>query len=954
MHPLKLPLPGYSSTQEPIVDSSHSRKISMETINEDVVLDGKLVVEEQKSSISTPSSNEVSSLNQLTVTTDLIHKMSDVEEEEKMLADTSNAIWKQISTETVNEDVVLDGKLVVEEQKSSISTPSSNEVSSLNQLTVTTDLIHKMSDVEEEEKMLADTSNAIWKQISTETVNEDVVLDGKLVVEEQKSSVSTPSSNEVSSLNQLTVTTDLIHKMSDVEEEEKMLADTSNAILKQISTETINEDVVLDGKLVAEEQKSSISTPSSNEVSSLNQLTVTTDLIHKMSDVEEEEKMLADTSNAIWKQISTETINEDVVLDGKLVVEEQKSSISTPSSNEVSSLNQLTVTTDLIHKMSHVEEEEKMLADTSNAIWKQISTETINEDVVLDGKLVVEERKSSISTPGSNEVSSLNQLTVTTDLIHKMSDVEEEEKMLADTSNAIWKQISTETINEDVVLVLDEKLVVEEQKSSISTPSSNEVSSLNQLTVTTDLIHKMSDVEEEEKMLADTSNAIWKQISTETINEDVVLDGKLVVEEQKSSISTPSSNEVSSLNQLTVTTDLIHKMSDVEEEEKMLADTSNAIWKQISTETINEDVVLDGKLVVEEQKSSISTPSSNEVSSLNQLTVTTDLIHKMSHVEEEEKMLADTPNGDGIFSELEKTSVNTNFTETDSGIDDDVVLAGLNSLCVPAFEVSDSEGVGSCDVSHEPQEIFFPGFPSPVYMSKNVDFTVNVNLPENLNISSASSLNLTFPLNDSGVAIEKSMDIIDSDISDCEEDPDSALHVLLPEADKENLDENANQLADKDNKKEKITNAEIKKPMRPCVFCNMPQTRLKRHILTRHKKHDLVSPLLCLSAKEQDRIIDTFRKQGIRQYNLEVLKTGKQVFTRERKSNNKELPVMCSGCKGFFAKSYKARHQLICPAKGTNFMIPVISIDSSVAAQVHSDDFKSILNTLRLDESTKR
>ena len=40
-----------------------------------------------------------------------------------------------------------------------------------------------------------------------------------------------------------------------------------------------------------------------------------------------------------------------------------------------------------------------------------------------------------------------------------------------------------------------------------------------------------------------------------------------------SHINAVSLDEVSSLNQLTITTDLIGKMSDDEEEEKMLADT---------------------------------------------------------------------------------------------------------------------------------------------------------------------------------------------------------------------------------------------------------------------------------------------------------------------------------------------------------------------------------------------
>ena len=105
-----------------------------------------------------------------------------------------------------------------------------------------------------------------------------------------------------------------------------------------------------------------------------------------------------------------------------------------------------------------------------------------------------------------------------------------------------------------------------------------------------------------------------------------------------------------------------------------------------------------------------------------------------------------------------------------------------------------------------------------------------------------------------------------------------------------------------------------------------------------------------MDESEKDRFMSTFRKQGIRDFNLDVIKKGGNSFMRERKSKNEDRPVMCSGCKGFFSKTYKARHQLICTASGTNLMMPIVTIARTPEVQDYSDDFKILLNTIRLDK----
>ena len=127
-----------------------------------------------------------------------------------------------------------------------------------------------------------------------------------------------------------------------------------------------------------------------------------------------------------------------------------------------------------------------------------------------------------------------------------------------------------------------------------------------------------------------------------------------------------------------------------------------------------------------------------------------------------------------------------------------------------------------------------------------------------------------------------------------------------------------------------------RKPARPCLFSGKPQSCLKRHILTKHKQEQKVISLLKLSQKEQDFAISQF-KAG---------------FLRERKTqkDGEELPVMCSGCHGFFKKKYKSRHKQICPANGSNLMLPMVSIESTKHVEKFSNVFKNPLNTLRLDK----
>ena len=199
---------------------------------------------------------------------------------------------------------------------------------------------------------------------------------------------------------------------------------------------------------------------------------------------------------------------------------------------------------------------------------------------------------------------------------------------------------------------------------------------------------------------------------------------------------------------------------------------------------------------------------------------------------------------------------------------------------------------------------------------------------------------VTTPINDSGIVAEDSLEIIDTD------DDGNNNHDRRSLEDNDEMDERKGDATAKTTDKKVCL-----KPARPCMFCKIPQTRLKRHILTKHKDELQVIPILTMNSKEQDRHITVFRKQGIRNQNMDMLKVGESCFTRERKASSKgsEIPIMCSGCKGFFSRSYKARHQLICPTAGSNLMVPMVSVASTQHLENFHSDFKDLLNTLILD-----
>ena len=100
---------------------------------------------------------------------------------------------------------------------------------------------------------------------------------------------------------------------------------------------------------------------------------------------------------------------------------------------------------------------------------------------------------------------------------------------------------------------------------------------------------------------------------------------------------------------------------------------------------------------------------------------------------------------------------------------------------------------------------------------------------------------------------------------------------------------------------------------RPCVFCGMFQSKLKRHMVRRHKNEESVQAAMLLPMCEQAKAFENLRKEGIFQTNVRIQAGGgtNESLLRERKQGASKR-VLCSGCKGFYSKKQIHRHKKHC------------------------------------------
>ena len=127
---------------------------------------------------------------------------------------------------------------------------------------------------------------------------------------------------------------------------------------------------------------------------------------------------------------------------------------------------------------------------------------------------------------------------------------------------------------------------------------------------------------------------------------------------------------------------------------------------------------------------------------------------------------------------------------------------------------------------------------------------------------------------------------------------------------------------------------------------------MNRHILKKHKDEKELEKINTKNKTEKKRIFQQLRKNGILQHNRKQLVEKNPTYLRERNSQLEKDPVMCTGCFGFYARSFFRRHELRCTKDScaSVMCVPINTMDSA-SLDSYSDDFKSfIIGKLRDDD----
>lgn len=108
-------------------------------------------------------------------------------------------------------------------------------------------------------------------------------------------------------------------------------------------------------------------------------------------------------------------------------------------------------------------------------------------------------------------------------------------------------------------------------------------------------------------------------------------------------------------------------------------------------------------------------------------------------------------------------------------------------------------------------------------------------------------------------------------------------------------------------------NSNKKKPNRFCTYCKSQITggKLKRHILRKHKSDPEVKSIISKPAHIQNKFFDGKRREGIYEYNLQLIGDGLDPEMRERKPVLEDQLRVCSDCKGFYSNKYFFKHKCV-------------------------------------------
>ncbi|XP_047131219.2 uncharacterized protein LOC136071695 [Hydra vulgaris] len=149
----------------------------------------------------------------------------------------------------------------------------------------------------------------------------------------------------------------------------------------------------------------------------------------------------------------------------------------------------------------------------------------------------------------------------------------------------------------------------------------------------------------------------------------------------------------------------------------------------------------------------------------------------------------------------------------------------------------------------------------------------------------------------------------------------------------------------------KVKKGPIKILKRLCFICGKSFRRLSRHIAKKHKTNEKVKTALQKPKIERNRLFQSFKKDGIRNFNLKQIDLKVPRFERERSQRKCESLVMCSLCHGFYSKSYYSRHMNVCGKDSSHSKCAVpVEILTDKSQEGLSQNFKTeILQVIRDD-----
>lgn len=86
---------------------------------------------------------------------------------------------------------------------------------------------------------------------------------------------------------------------------------------------------------------------------------------------------------------------------------------------------------------------------------------------------------------------------------------------------------------------------------------------------------------------------------------------------------------------------------------------------------------------------------------------------------------------------------------------------------------------------------------------------------------------------------------------------------------------------------------------------------MKRHIFRKHRNEPEVRLMNSKPCRVQNKFLDTKRREGIYEYNLQLIGDGLDPVMRERKSIQEVQLRVCTECKGFYSRKFFYKHKCV-------------------------------------------